>query len=164
MRIGDICTREVVSLDGGSTLQDAAALMRERHIGALLVTGATPLGPRALGVVTDRDLVVEAMARGLSGENVRLGTLAEGKLATIPAAGKVEDAITAMGARGVRRLLVATADGELYGILTLEDLLDAMAHRMLDLAKALRGGIERETQERPPIIRDPAPVVRGLPL
>jgi len=75
--IGSICTRDAITIDASATLLEAARVMREQHIGALLVVTDTGDGERVTGIATDRDLVVEAMARGMPAESVRMGALAE---------------------------------------------------------------------------------------
>src|SRR3970040_1219836 len=107
MNIGEICTREGVMTDRASTLQQAATLMREQHVGTLLVTGDSGEGMQVVGVVTDRDVVIEAVARGLDVTQAEVGRLAEGKLAVVPAAATLDEAISMMKERGVRRLLVS---------------------------------------------------------
>lgn len=151
MNIGEICTREVVTADRASNLQQAAALMRQHHVGTLVATTDSPDGVQAVGIVTDRDLVIEAMARGLSATETQIGRLVDDKIATVPASGNVDDAIATMKEQGVRRLLVSGEGGHLFGIVSLDDVLDALAHEMSEVAHAVRGGIERETAERRPL-------------
>ena len=151
MNVGQICTREVVTIDRASTLQQAANLMRERHVGALLVTGDSHVA----GIVTDRDIVLEAVARGLDVTQAEIGRLAEGKLAVVRAGASLDEAISAMKERAVRRLVVSTDDGQLFGIVSLDDVLAALSHEMGELARAVAGGIERETVERGKL--DPVP-------
>ena len=151
MNIADICTREIVMIDTGASLKEAATLMREQHVGTLLVVDNADGGAQAVGIVTDRDLVIEAMARGLDAVQTTVGRLSEGKLAVVRSSASVDEAITAMKERGVRRLLVANERGELFGLVSLDDLLDALAHEMSELAHAVRGGLEREAAERAPL-------------
>jgi CBS domain-containing protein len=148
MKVGDICTREIVATDHSATLEQAAALMREYHVGALLVTQDTPNGSMAAGVVTDRDLVVLAMARGIAPQQAVVGQLVSGRLVTVPAEASVEDAIDVMQSAGVRRVLVTAADGRLEGIISLDDLLEALADQVAGLARTVRGGIAREAATR----------------
>ncbi len=160
MNIGDICTREVVVADQAISLQQAAALMRQHHVGALVVTASSAEAVQAVGMVTDRDLVIEAIARGLDAKETEIGRLTDSKLATLPAGASVDDAIVAMKKQGVRRLLVSGEGGHLHGIVSLDDLLDALAHEMSEVAHAVRSGIERETAERPPLVPVEARAVR----
>jgi CBS domain-containing protein len=151
MKVADICTREVVVTGRSTSLQQAAVLMREKHVGSLVVLGDSTDGAHVVGIVTDRDLVIEALARGLDAARTEVGRFAEGKLAAVSAGASPDEAISTMKKKGVRRLLVAGERGELFGIVSLDDLLDAMAHEMSEMAHAVRGGIEREAAERAPL-------------
>jgi len=147
MNIGEICTRDVVFTDRGASLQQAAKMMRDRHVGTLLVTGDSGDGPEVVGIVTDRDVVVDAVARGLDVTQAEIGQLASDELAAVPMEASIDEAISAMKERRVRRLLVED-DGAVYGVVSLDDLLDALTHEMSELSRAARGGIEREAAER----------------
>ena len=151
MNIADICTREVVVADRDSSLQRAAELMRENHVGTLLVTAGSSGGMQAVGIVTDRDLVIEAMARGLDAARTEVGQLADGKLAAVQAAASVDESSATMKERGVGCLIFAADGGRLFGVVSLADLLAALAHELAALAPAVRSGIEREPAERPPL-------------
>jgi CBS domain-containing protein len=151
MKIAEICTRELVMADRNATLQQAATLMREHHVGTLLVVANGADGMQAVGIVTDRDMVIEAVSRGLDVTQVPVGRLAEGKLAVVPAESTLDGAIEAMKTRGLRRLLVAGEGGAVQGIVSLDDLLDAVAHELSGLARVARAGIEREAAERAPL-------------
>jgi len=151
MNIGSICTRDVIMVDASETLRQAAARMREYHVGALLVVSQSDGGQQAIGVITDRDLAIEVMARGIDGGAVRVADLAKGRLITVPASASLDEAIAAIEKEGVRRLLVTTADGRLAGIVSLDDLLDAVAAQMVNLARAVRGGLAREAARRRPL-------------
>jgi CBS domain-containing protein len=151
MKVAEICTRELIMADQAASLQQAATLMREHHVGTLLVVANGAEGMQAVGIVTDRDVVIEAVARGLDVAQTPVGRLAEGKLAVVPANSTLEAAIESMKARGVRRLLVAGEGDAVQGIVSLDDLLDAVAHQLSGLARVARAGIERETSERAPL-------------
>lgn len=151
MNIADICTRELVMADKNASLQQAATLMRQHHVGTLVIVANAAEGMQAVGMVSDRDIAIEAVARGLDAKQTPIGRLAEGKLAVVPGSASIEEAIAAMKDRGVRRLLVASDSGQLAGIVSLDDLLDAVAHGMAELARIGRAGIEREAAERAPL-------------
>ena len=73
MSIADICRREIVSIDAAASLKDAAGLMRSRHVGALVVTVTQGEREQAVGMITDRDLAIEALSRGLDAGDVKVG-------------------------------------------------------------------------------------------
>lgn len=159
MDIGDICTREVVMADQASSLQQAALLMRQHHVGSLVVTTAVQDGPEAIGIITDRDIVVEAVARGLDAKEAQIGRLLDRKLVAVPAAAGVDAAVMAMQKQGVRRLLVLGEDERVYGIASLDDVLCGFAQEMSEMARVVRSGRERESAERSPL---PAAEARAI--
>lgn len=162
MNIAQLCKRPVVSIDSAAPLKEAATLMRKEHVGALLVTVADGDQPRAVGVVTDRDLAVEILARDLVPGDVRVGQLASRKLAAVPGSAGIVEAVAAMGEAGVRRLIVTADDGEITGFVSSDDILEAVAGELAGLSMALRNGIARESQERKSI-PDPRPRPVFLP-
>lgn len=149
MNIASICRKEIVTVDEQASLRQAAALMRDHHVGALVVTASDGQAPRAIGIVTDRDLVIEVLARNLVGSDVKAGELASRRLAAVVTTAGIGDAVEAMQRAGVRRLLVTEDSGEVVGIVSSDDLLEAIAGELGTLAGALRTGIARENAERP---------------
>jgi predicted transcriptional regulator len=144
MKIEGMCTHAIVTVDRSRTLQECAALMGENHVGSVLVTEPTPSGLQAVGIVTDRDLVVEAMARGVAPGQAAIGQIVAKRLVTVASSASIDEAIQVMKSEGVRRLLVAAPDRKLVGIISMDDLLDALAGELADIAQAIRGGFARE--------------------
>ena len=116
--VADVMTRQVVYLPGDTTLDEAAQAMRDRAIGDVVVTH----GPTMAGLVTDRDIVVRAIAEGLPPRTTTLGSIASRELIMVEQSATVEEAAQAMRDRGVRRLLVCDADRKVVGILSRSDL------------------------------------------
>jgi CBS domain-containing protein len=116
--IADVMTRRVVYLPGDTMLDEAAQVMRDQSIGDVVITD----GPTLAGLVTDRDIVVRAIAEGLPPRTTTLGSIASHELIMIEQSATVDDAVQAMRDRGVRRLLVCDADRKLVGIVSLSDL------------------------------------------
>lgn len=160
MKIASLCTRRLVTVDGQANLVRAAALMREHHVGALVVTTRGDEGVRVLGVVTDRELVVEALARGLDAATSRVATLASESVAAIDEEADAAAAVAEMRRAGVRRLLVTDADGRLVGLLSLDDLLRGFADDLAGLAGVIRAGIDREVSETAPLPPLPTHLLR----
>ena len=159
MSIAAICQPEVVTINAGASLYDAANLMRAHHIGALVVTVDAAGHEQAVGVITDRDLAIEVLASDLNPTDVKVGQLASRHLATVPGTAGIGEAVAVMQAAGVRRLLVTGNEGQLTGFVSADDLLEALAGQLGVLANALRAGIAREGVDRPLIPRArPRPV------
>jgi CBS domain-containing protein len=116
--VADVMTRRVVYLPGDTTLDEAAQAMRDQGIGDVVVTH----GPTMAGMVTDRDIVVRAVAENLPVTTTTLESIASREMIMVEQSAGVEEAVQAMRERGVRRLLVCDADRKLVGIVSLSDL------------------------------------------
>jgi len=163
MRVRDVCSRVVVSIDQGASPVQAARLMREHHVGALVVTDASGGAPVVVGLVTDRDLVVEVLARGAEAAP-RIAPLVSGPPVAVPEEADLAEALARMRAHGVRRLLVTAADGHLAGLVSLDDLLPALAQPFGALAELVRAAQEREAAARGPVSPPPLPRLHIPPI
>jgi len=150
MNIASICQRRVITIEADASLKEAAASMRENHVGALVVIDSVEES-RVAGVVTDRDLAIEVLAGDADAARMRIGELVNGSLVAVAGRGSIQDAVNAMEEAGVRRLLVTDDEGRVIGFLSSDDLLDAVAAELSGLAQALRSGIARESAERGPL-------------
>ncbi len=163
MNIASLCKRPIVSIEAHAKLRDAARLMREQHVGALVVTVAQEAGREvALGIVTDRDLAIEVLSRDLAPGEVNVGALAKRELVSVPGSQGVSEAVAVMREAGVRRLLVTDDAGRLTGFISFDDLLDALATDVAGLAGAVRAGVAREVAQ-PEALAPPAPRPVFLP-
>jgi CBS domain-containing protein len=116
--VAEVMTRRVVYLSEDTTLDEAAQAMRDQSIGDVVVTH----GPTMSGLVTDRDIVVRAIAEGLPPRTTTIGAIATREMVMVEQAATVDEAVRAMRERGVRRLLVCDSDRQLVGIVSLSDL------------------------------------------
>jgi CBS domain-containing protein len=160
MNVESICTRDVVSLDGNEPLQRAALLMREHHVGAIVVTASRDGEVHVLGVVTDRDLVIEVLARGGDASQVPVQRLVQGPPVGIAARADLAEAVQAMQAAAARRLLVHDDQGLLVGVLSVDDLLPALVTPLAGLGDVLHRGRQRELQLRGTFEAPNRPVLR----
>ena len=148
MLLKEICTPDVVYCSGDTRVLDAARLMRQKHVGDLVVVSDPNDERTPLGVVTDRDIVVEVLGNGLDPAKTTLASLLH---RTVVIADESEDssaALERMHAHGVRRLPVVNKHGQLVGILTLDDLLRSFAEQANGLLGVLAKGRHREQHER----------------
>ena len=111
MSIGEICSREVIVAEAEDTVLVAARLMREHHVGNVLVVEARDGKRVPIGIVTDRDVVVEVLALELDPGAITVGDIMVPNLVTVKESTGVSDAIECMRTRGVRRLPVVNEDG-----------------------------------------------------
>ncbi len=149
MSVGEICNREVVTAHKEDTVIAAAKLMRARHAGSIVVVEGEGEAIKPLGIITDRDFVVELMAKDVDVHAVTLQDLMGSELLMAREADGIWETILRMRAMGVRRLpVVDDTDHYLVGILTMDDLLEFLAGEFYDLAKLVRREMRRETETR----------------
>lgn len=118
IHVRDVMTKQVVSLPGETTVDEAAAAMRAADVGDVVVTE----GPALAGIVTDRDIVVRVVADHQDPAATTIGSIASHDLVMIEQDTAIEQAANLMRERAVRRLLVCDADRRLVGIVSLSDL------------------------------------------
>lgn len=147
MRLGELSIREVCCCAENTAAADLARLMRQAHVGSVVVVRTDDRGRRIpVGVVTDRDLVVEVLAEGLDPAGVTAGDLVAGPCVTAPADSDALGAIELMQRHGVRRLPVVDADGALAGIVAADDLAALLGKEMIRLSQT--GFRQRATEIR----------------
>lgn len=147
MRIADVCTREAVTIHSNASIREAAERMRQRHVGALVVIESDG-GHAPVGMLTDRDIVVEVVAARCDPDTLSVADVMSRELATCPDDGELSDAIDIMRTRGVRRLPVVDAQGAIAGVLAVDDIYGAMGSELRDLGHALVREQLQEMQAR----------------
>lgn len=151
MRIGEICTREVVYCGHDASVLEVAQLMRNHHVGDLIVAETRDGRLEPLGIVTDRDLVVKVLAEGVAAETLTAADLMTRKLVTGGEAESVHQAIERMRAEGVRRLPIVGADGALVGVLSTDDVTEFLAEELSGLAHVAPRQSALEKAALPPL-------------
>ena len=147
--IGEICNREVVFATRDMTVAAAAKLMRHHHVGSLVVVDQLNGGKRLpIGIVTDRDIVVELTAMDLDPATITVGDIMGPELVTAREGEGLLGAMEIMRYKGVRRLPIVGADGRLVGIVTIDDLLEVLAEQMTELARIVGREQAREAAAR----------------
>jgi len=143
MSVGTLCNREVVVTGKDTSIAEAAELMRRYHVGDLVVLddGA---GRQPVGLITDRDIAVGIVAKGLDPDTLTVADVMTGDLETVFEDADFWDALAHMRRHGVRRLPVVNDAGGLEGILTLDDALSLISEAMNDLVDLVYREIDRE--------------------
>ena len=144
MNLSDICTRAVVTCDRKMGAQALARAMRERHVGDVIVVDPCEGGVTPVGIVTDRDLVVQLIAAGADPAQYCAEDLMSDDIVTAIGSETVFDAIWHMRRRGVRRLPVVDGRNRLQGVVTLDDVTDALAQELSALARIAPRQADRE--------------------
>ena len=148
MTIGKVCNREVVFIHAQASVPEAARLMREHHVGDLVVTKEKTGKRVPVGIVTDRDIVLEVIAEGVGMDDVNVGDIMSDNLVTARESDGLLETIKVMRAKGIRRLPVVNDDHELVGILSVDDLIDLFSEQIVDLARLIAREQSREKAGR----------------
>jgi len=145
----DLATREVETVTSEATLTECAQKMRRTHVGCLIVVEPSGSSMLPVGIVTDRDIVIEAVAPGLDPSTLTAGDVMSAPLATSRASDDLLDALAQMRAQGVRRVPVLDEDGMLYGLVSVQDIVAALAQQTEAVAGVLMAQRSKESQLRP---------------
>jgi len=138
MNAGELCVRDVVVCRTDLSVIEAARLMRDHHVGSLVVYEDEDGPVRPVGVVTDRDLAIEVLASGGDPGDLRVVDVMTAELVTATEDEDVDAVLRRMRAFGVRRVPIVDDDGVLQGILTYDDLLGWMTEQLGDLLRVVK--------------------------
>lgn len=148
MLAGDICNRIVVIAERSLSLVQAAQLMRQRHVGCLVVVDETGAGRLAVGLLTDRDIVTAVVAKELDPTRLTVGDVMSQELISVLEDDSIKDMLVVMRHKGIRRLPVVKANGVLVGLVTLDDVLGLMSEQLREMASVIETEHLRERRER----------------
>lgn len=148
MAIGAICNRDVVYVNREVTVQAACKLMRHYHVGCLVVVDEGDGKRVPVGVVTDRDVIMEVIAMDLDPTVITAGDIMPQKLVTVPENHGVLETIEMMRFKGVRRMPVVGMENQLIGIVTIDDLLEVLAEELKDIVSVVSREQSHERQAR----------------
>jgi CBS domain-containing protein len=148
MQIGEICSREVVFIGRTESVADAARLMRQHHIGSVVVADKTGGRLVPAGMITDRDVAVGVVALDLDPQKTPVEAAMRAQLAFVRETDGIERVLELMRAHGVRRLPVVDGSGALVGLAAADDLLQLFGQQLSGLAAVVERGVHREISER----------------
>ncbi|TFW73061.1 CBS domain-containing protein [Methylotenera oryzisoli] len=148
MSISTICNHEVVTVRADATVFEAAKLMRNHHVGDVVVVKESQEQTIPLGIVTDRDLVIEVVATELDCKVITVSDIMVRHLSVVTESAGVFETIKMMTSKGVRRLPVVDKHGMLTGIVTLDDLLILLSNEIGSLTKLVTRELKNEASSR----------------
>ena len=135
MTVGKFCNREVIVAEKENTIAEVAKLMREHHVGDIIIVDANGGQAKPVGILPDRDIVIELIACDVPLDSVAAGDVMSDQLLTAMEEESIWDTLQNMRAKGVRRVPVVNKEGGLEGILAVDDLLELFAEELSLLAK-----------------------------
>lgn len=145
---GEICTRSVTIAFRRTPLDGAARLMRENHVGCLVVVDEEAGKRVVVGILTDRDIVTAVVAADLDPAILLVEDVMVTDLVTAREEDSLIDLMRSMRRKGVRRIPVVGGQNELIGVVTLDDVLDILAQELSLLVGAIDSEGKRERKLR----------------
>lgn len=149
MKIADLCVPDVVQIAPGASVREAAVTMRSQHVGSLVVTELSNGASLPVGILTDRDIVLAVVAKGIDADQVTVADIMTRALVTCAEDDALRDVLEIMRTRGVRRIPVVDARRALRGIVAIDDILLALSAGLVDVSKVLLRGQNIELTRRP---------------
>ena len=137
MPIGECCNIGVVCCDAEASMPEVAALMRKHHVGDIIVTEDSDDGRLPVGIVTDRDIVIETVALDLDTKVFTAGDIMNAPVVTVNKEEGLIEALRLMRDHKIRRMPVVTDSGALYGIVTADDIVKLLAMELSMMTAAM---------------------------
>ncbi len=148
MLLNSICTLDVACCSPRTTVLEAAHLMRQKHTGDLVVVDDDEDKAAPLGIITDRDIVVEVLGNGLDPATTTVGSVIRTPVVIANQGEDTSQALERMRSHGVRRIPVVGEEGRLVGIITVDDLLKRLAADANSLVEIMSREQSREQRTR----------------
>src|SRR5579872_7401135 len=137
MSLRDLCTSEVVHCAPQTTALGAAVLMRQKHVGDLVIIDDLDGDQNPIGMVTDRDVVIEVLGKELDPRTVTVREIMRTPVVVARDDEEISQVLERMKTHGVRRVPVMGAHRKLIGIVCLDDLLRRLAADMAALVEVI---------------------------
>lgn len=127
---------------------DAAKLMRDHHVGNVVVVEEKEGKFLPAGILTDRDIVVGLIAKEVPLDKILVEDVMSADLVSVRENLGIWDTIQCMRSRGIRRIVVTGKSGELVGILSSDDLIDLLSGELSDVVKTFMKEQIREKESK----------------
>ena len=148
MFIGELCNRDVIIAEKSASILSIAQLMRNHHVGSIVITETQGDCEIPAGIITDRDLVIEIMAKDIDMDSVTAGDIMTSDLATVKESQHIWDTVQLMCQKGIRRMPVVNDENVLIGIITVDDLLDVLISELENISKLVLTEQKKEKRLR----------------
>lgn len=146
--VRNLVHRSVVAVEEDANLEDVARLMRENHVGDVVVVEIRDGKPYPIGMITDRDLALEIVGQSVSAEAVTAGDIMMKSVSVARENDNIFEIIKLMNQQGIARLPIISEEGDLIGIVTARRLLQFLIEEMHELATISERQREKEIRLR----------------
>lgn len=153
MLAGEYCNRDVVMVGKTESIVKAAKLMRQDHVGDVLVVEPRNGERVPVGILTDRDIVIEVIAEEADLNELMVQDIMSFKLITSNENDDLMVTIKRMRINGIRRIPIVNQAGGLVGILSIDDILDVIVEQLMDLDQIIVNEQKNEKEHRPILSR-----------
>lgn len=148
MNVGEICNREVIIAYRTESMTGIAKLMRNAHVGSVIVACRNKGITQPLGIITDRDLVMEVLAQEVDPNKIYAEDVMSSVLHCVKESDSTWEAISLMRNKGIRRIPVLDDAGSLAGILALDDVMELLADELSNLVSLVGREQRKESLSR----------------
>lgn len=143
MPLESVCKKDVVTIKKDASLINAAGLMREYHVGSIVVVEDNDDKDIVVGMLTDRDIAL-AISSSSKVESLKVHEIMHSQPVTAQKTAGIYEAIELMKKNGIKRLPITEKNGSLFGMISADDLLDLIAEEISNLAKLTDIQVKKE--------------------
>jgi CBS domain-containing protein len=137
MKLSELCNNKVVTVTSEDTVFYACKLLRNEHVGCLVVVDLYEGNSKPIGIITDRDVVVKVIAPDVVINKVLVKDVIDSKFITANINDDPHTALVLMRKHGIRRIPIINDTGELEGIITIDDLFEYLSNELNQLTRAI---------------------------
>lgn len=138
MLVRDYANMNVICCGADAPVAEVAALMRRHHVGDVVIVAPQQEGARVpIGIITDRDILVETIALDIEAKLFTASDLMTTPVTTVQEDASLTEALAVIRGKQVRRLPVLNRAGQLFGIITVDDVLNVIASELAMVAGIL---------------------------
>jgi CBS domain-containing protein len=148
MFTGEYCNREIVVCNESDSLRSAVELMRKHHVGDIIVVRSSGGVNTPVGILTDRDIVIEVLAQNVAIDSLNVGDVMSDQLVSVTEDTGLAETLDVMRAHGIRRMPVIDRNGTLQGIISIDDFLELLAEQVQKLAILIKTEQQHERHLR----------------
>ena len=145
MSLGKIYSNAVISISENGTIHECAKLMKEKHVGTVLVLSEQG-DKKPLGIITDRDIVVKIVSKKNDLSNIKVTEVMSTDLLLLPKQQGIKEAIEAMKSKGVRRVPILDDDKKVCGIVSVDDLIMLLVNELSSLSGLIKDQLSPDNQ------------------